>query len=322
MKLRTSTPILGTALLSTMALVSGCMSTPHPERQPAQVAHETITIDGVDVFYREAGPSDAPTILLLHGYPTSSHMFREVMRDLGDEYHLLAPDYPGFGRSAQPAMDEFDYTFENMSVLVEKFVAAKGVTDFSIYLMDYGAPIGYRIALRQPENVQALIIQNGAAYEEGLEAFWDPIKTYWSDHAAESGKALEAFHSPDGLKWQYTHGTGERENLVSPDNWEVDLRHLTRPGNNEIQLAMFYDYRTNVSLYPAFQQYFRDHQPPTLVVYGKNDHIFPEAGAHAYKRDLENIDFHLYDAGHFALETHGPEIAARIREFMASNVAR
>lgn len=322
MNIHSLTAPFGAVALSAAALLTGCMSAPNALGHSAPVAHKTVSIDGVDVFYREAGPSDAPTILLLHGYPTSSHMFRELLRDLGDEYHLLAPDYPGFGRSAQPSMDEFEYTFENMSVVVEKFLEAKDVTDFTIYLMDYGAPIGLRLALRHPDRVQGLIVQNGAAYEEALEEFWDPIKTYWSDHAPESGKALEAFHSPDGLKWQYTHGTGDRQERVSPDNWEVDLRHLTRPGNNAIQLAMFYDYRTNVSLYPAFQAYFRSHQPPTLVVYGKNDHIFPEAGAHAYKRDLENIDFHLYDAGHFALETHGQEITAKIREFMASNAAR
>lgn len=325
MKLKTPMALFGALSLALTSLCTSCTTTSHatnPSAQSAPVTHDTINIDGIDVFYREAGPSDAPTILLLHGYPTSSQMFRDLMRDLGDEYHLLAPDYPGFGRSAQPSMADFDYTFENMTGLMDKFLDAKGVDEFSIYLMDYGAPIGYRLALRHPNSVQALIIQNGAAYEEGLEEFWDPIKKYWGDHADESGKTLEGFHSPEGLKWQYTHGTGDREKLVSPDNWELDLRHLTRPGNNAIQLAMFYDYQTNVLLYPAFQKYFRDRQPPTLIVYGKNDHIFPETGAHAYKRDLKNVDFNLYDAGHFALETHGIEIAAKIREFMGKNVTR
>jgi pimeloyl-ACP methyl ester carboxylesterase len=325
MNLKLPALLLGVTSLSLMSLCSGCdasttgNSSTSIAAPVAQVTHDTVKIDGVDIFYREAGPVDAPTILLLHGYPTSSHMFRELMRDLGDEYHLLAPDYPGYGRSAQPSMGDFDYTFENMANVVEKFIDAKGVDEFSIYLMDYGAPIGLRIATRRPNKVQGLIIQNGAAYAEALEEFWDPIKKYWGDHAVESGKALEGFHALDGLRWQYTHGTGDREKRVSPDNWELDLRHLSRPGNGAIQLAMFYDYRTNVELYPAFQKFFRDHQPPTLIVYGKNDHIFPEGGAHAYKRDLKNIDFNLYDAGHFALETHGAEIASEIRAFMQKN---
>ena len=286
------------------------------------VVHDTIEIDGVKIFYREAGPKNAPTLFLLHGYPTSSHMFRNLMRDLADKYHTLAPDYPGFGRSEQPPMAEFAYTFDHMAELMEKFLKAKGVDKFSLYLMDYGAPIGYRIAVKHPKRIQGLIIQNGCAYEEGLLEFWDPIRKYWKDRTAENGKALEGFHSPEGLKWQYTHGTGSRQNYVSPDNWEIDLRHLTRPENNEIQLAMFYDYQNNVPLYPSFQAYFRKQQPPTLIVYGKNDHIFPEAGAYAYKKDLKNIDFNLYDAGHFALETHGKEIADKIREFLVKNTEK
>ncbi|MEO0479411.1 MAG: alpha/beta hydrolase [Planctomycetota bacterium] len=319
MNIRSTASLLGALSLVTVAgaCVSSAPEVPRPT--PAQVTYDTVEVDGVEIFYREAGPADAPTVLLLHGYPTSSHMFRQLMRDLGDEFHLLAPDYPGFGRSEQPPVDEFGYTFENMANVVEGFLDAKGVDRFSIYLMDYGAPIGLRVALRRPESVEGLIVQNGAAYAEALTEFWDPIRKFWADHAEESGKALEGFHAPAGLRWQYTHGTGDREQFVSPDNWEVDLRHLTRLGNNEIQLAMFYDYRTNVALYPAFQQFFRDYQPPTLIVYGKNDEIFPEVGAHAYKRDLENVDFNLYDAGHFALETHGVEIAGKIRAFLHAN---
>ena len=308
------------ALLLAMA---GCRTAdPRPTEQAAAVVtHGTVRIDGVDVFYREAGPQDAPTILLLHGYPSSSHMFRNLLHELGDEFHLLAPDYPGFGRSAQPPMDRFDYTFDNLANVVEQFVAAKGVDRYSLYLMDYGAPIGLRLATRHPEQIDGLIVQNGAAYEEGLTSFWDPLRKYWREHDDATGKELEGFHAPDGLVWQYTHGTKDRESLVSPDNWEIDQRHLTRPGNNEIQLALFYDYRTNVELYPTFQRYFREHQPPALVVYGKNDVIFPEVGAHAYKRDLRDVDFHLYDTGHFALETHGAEIAAEIRAFMRRHFA-
>jgi pimeloyl-ACP methyl ester carboxylesterase len=283
------------------------------------IVHDTIDIDGVEIFCREAGPKDAPTLLLLHGYPTSSHMFRDLMRDLSGSFHTLAPDYPGFGRSEQPPMAGFAYTFDHMADLMEKFLEAKGVDRFSVYLMDYGAPIGYRIAVKHPERIQGLVIQNGCAYEEGLLEFWDPIRKYWKDKTLENGKALEGFHAPEGLKWQYTHGTGARQKHVSPDNWEIDMRHLTRPENNAIQLAMFYDYQNNVPLYPSFQAYFREQQPPALIVYGKNDHIFPEAGAHAYKKDLKNIDFNLYDAGHFALETHGKEIASKIREFLSKH---
>jgi len=253
--------------------------------------YNTVEVDGVEIFYREAGPADAPTILLLHGYPTSSHMFRNLIVDLSDSYHLLAPDYPGYGRSEQPPMSEFDYTFDHMALLMEGFLEKKGVEKYSIYLMDYGAPIGYRIASKYPERVQSLIIQNGCAYEEGLEAFWDPIKAYWKDRTIENGQALEGFHSPAGLKWQYTHGIPD-STLISPDNWEVDLRHLSRPENDKIQLAMFYDYGTNPPLYPSWQKYFRDYQPPALVVYGKNDFIFPESGAQAYKKDLNNLEFH------------------------------
>ncbi len=240
---------IGILLLALLALTSSTASAQNA------VVHDTIEIDGVDIFYREAGPKDAPTLFLLHGYPTSSHMFRNLMRNLADRYHTLAPDYPGFGRSEQPPMAEFAYTFDHMAELMEKFLKAKGVDKFSLYLMDYGAPIGYRIAVKHPKRIQGLIIQNGCAYEEGLLEFWDPIKKYWKDRTLENGKALEGFHAPEGLKWQYTHGTGSRENHVSPDNWEIDLRHLTRPENNDIQLAMFYDYQNNVPLYPSFQAF-------------------------------------------------------------------
>jgi len=285
----------------------------------SQTTYKTVKIEGLDIFYREAGPKNAHTILLLHGYPTSSHMFRNLINDLSDRYHLLAPDYPGYGRSEQPPMSEFDYTFDNMSKIIEGFLDALNVEKFSIYLMDYGAPIGYRIAAKYPQRVEALIIQNGNAYDEGLKEFWIPIKKYWNEKTVENGKALEGFHAPEGLKWQYTHGVRDVEK-ISPDNWHVDLRHLTRPENDKIQLAMFYDYRTNVPLYPEWQAYFREYQPPTLIVWGKNDHIFPADGAHPYKRDLKNIEFHLLDTGHFALEEDGDVIASLIREFMGKNV--
>ncbi len=280
--------------------------------------HKTIEISGVEIFYREAGDRSKPTIVLLHGYPTSSHMFRHLITDLSVHYHVLAPDYPGFGRSGQPAMADFEYTFDNYSRIVEAFLDQLEVNAYSLYLMDYGAPVGYRIAARNPGKVQSLIIQNGNAYEEGLRDFWIPIKKYWNDYTVENGKALEGFHSPAGLKWQYTHGVQD-STRISPDNWHIDLQHLQRPENNDIQLALFYDYRTNVPLYPEWQEYFRAYQPPALIIWGKNDFIFPSEGAYPYKRDLRNLEFHLLDTGHFALEEQGGEMAGYILNFLKKN---
>ena len=280
-----------------------------------QTLHKTINIDGVEIFYREAGPADAPTIVLLHGFPTSSHMFRNLIPALSDKYHVVAPDYPGFGNSAQPAMESFDYTFDNLAKVMEQFIAELGIEKYSLYLMDYGAPIGFRLAAKHPDQVQALIVQNGNAYEEGLREFWDPIRVYWKDRTAKNAEPLAGFISHDGVKWQYTHGVRNAE-TVSPDNWNVDLRHLTREGNPAIQLALFYDYQNNVPHYPEWQAYFRKHQPPTLIVWGKNDYIFPAEGAHPYKRDLKNLEFHLLDTGHFALEEDGQVIANTIRNFL------
>lgn len=281
--------------------------------------YKTTEVDGLEIFYREAGNPNAPTILLLHGYPTSSHMFRNLISELSSEYHLIAPDYPGFGRSEQPPMSEFDYTFENITQVVEGLLGKLDVSQYSIYLMDYGAPVGFRLAAKHPKKVQALIVQNGNAYEEGLKDFWIPIKKYWKEYTIENGKPLEEFHSPDGLTWQYTHGVQDITK-ISPDNWNIDLQHLQRPENNEIQLALFYDYRTNVPLYPAWQAYFRKHQPPTLIVWGKNDYIFPDDGAYPYKKDLKNVEFHLLNTGHFALEEEGRFIAQRINAFLSQQL--
>ncbi|MEW7290132.1 alpha/beta fold hydrolase [Aquimarina sp. 2304DJ70-9] len=280
--------------------------------------YKTVEVNGLDIFYREAGSKSKPTILLLHGYPTSSHMFRNLIVDLADDYHVLAPDYPGYGRSEQPPMSEFEYTFDNMATIIEGFLAKLEVQKFSVYLMDYGAPVGFRIASKYPERIESLIVQNGNAYEEGITDFWNPLKKYWKNPSLENGKALEGFHSIDGLKWQYTHGVKD-VSKISPDNWEIDLRHINRKENNEIQLAMFYDYRTNITLYPKWQHYLREHQPPTLIVWGKNDHIFPASGAHPYKKDLKNLEFHLLDTGHFALEEKGKEIANYILKFLKKN---
>lgn len=283
-----------------------------------KVKHLTTKVNGLDIFYREAGKKGNPVLVLLHGYPTSSHMYRNLLRDLSDKYHLIAPDYPGFGRSEQPSMADFKYTFENFTGIIETLLKQLEIQKFSLYLMDYGAPIGFRIASRNPQKIENLINQKGCAYEEGLETFWDPIKVYWNDKTLENGKPLEGFHSQEGLQWQYTHGLSQPE-LVSPDNWEIDLRHILRPENNEIQLALFYDYQTNVKLYHQWQEYFRIFQPRTLIVYGKNDYIFPVSGAEAFKKDLTNLDFNLYDAGHFALESHGAEITEKIRTFLSKN---
>ena len=304
-----------TFVLTLISIITAFAQSKYP------TTYDTIEIDGIDIFYREAGPKDAPTLVLFHGYPTSSHMFRNLIEELSNEFHLIAPDYPGYGKSEQPPLTEFDYTFKNIAQLMEKFINKKGIDKFSIYLMDYGAPIGYRVAYKNPERVQTLIIQNGNAYEEGLRDFWIPIKKYWNDYTVKNGKALEAFHSLEGLKWQYTHGVGD-STKISPDNWHIDLMHLQRPDNDDIQLAMFYDYRTNVPLYPKWQAYFREYQPPALIVWGKNDYIFPAEGAYPYKRDLKNVDFNLYDTGHFALEEKGDEIAKKIKSFLRKNISK
>jgi pimeloyl-ACP methyl ester carboxylesterase len=281
--------------------------------------HKTVTVDGVEIFYREAGPKDAPTILLLHGFPTSSHMFRNLIPALSDRFHLVAPDYPGFGNSEQPAMEDFDYTFDRLAEIVDAFTEQIGLKTYSLYLMDYGAPVGYRLAAKHPERVEALIVQNGNAYDEGLRDFWIPIKKYWAERTDANAEPLKGFITPEGVEWQYTHGTRNKE-VISPDNWNVDLRHLTREGNPSIQLALFHSYGSNPPLYPEWQEYFRTYQPPTLVVWGEHDYIFPADGAYPYQRDLENIEIHMLNTGHFALEEDGEVIADYIRDFMGRNV--
>lgn len=281
--------------------------------------YRTIAIDGLDIFYREAGSRDNPTILLLHGFPTSSHMFRNLIPALADRFHLVAPDYPGFGNSSMPSVDEFDYTFDRLAEIVEKFIAAIDLKKYSLYVMDYGAPIGYRIAAKYPERVQALIVQNGNAYEEGLREFWEPIKAYWQDRSPENAEKLKYLVTLEATKWQYTNGVRNLE-AISPDTWNMDQLFLDRPGNEEIQLALFYSYGTNPPLYPQWQEYFRQYQPPTLIVWGKNDYIFPAEGAYPYQRDLKDVELHLLDTGHFALEEEGDAIANYIRQFLASRL--
>ena len=310
----------------------------------SSVSYKTVSIDGLDIFYREAGNPENPTILLLHGFPTSSHMFRNLIPELADEFHLVAPDYPGYGFSAMPSVDEFDYSFDNVANIVDKLIDVLTLEKYSIYLMDYGAPVGFRIATHRPEKVEALIVQNGNAYVEGINNnFWEPIQEYWKDRAAVN-KGLdndwwknvkEAYSKPNmsndealrflltlgATKWQYTNGVRNVE-AISPDNWGHVQPLLDRPGNQEIQLEMFYSYGTNPPLYPEWQEYMRTHQPPTLIVWGKNDEIFPAAGAHPYKQDLKNLEFHLLDTGHFALEEDGQLIADTIRKFLHKYAAR
>jgi pimeloyl-ACP methyl ester carboxylesterase len=289
------------------------MSASETERN--QTLYKTAKVDNLDIFYREAGPRDAPTILLLHGFPTSSHMFRNLIMRLSDKFHLVAPDYPGYGNSSAPSVDTFDYSFDHIALLMEKFMQQLQLEKFSMYLQDYGAPIGFRIATKHPDWIEGLIIQNGNAYEEGLKDFWIPLKAYWQNRSKENEEALRKFLTIDATKWQYTHGVRNVE-AISPDNWLIDQLLLDRPGNDKIQLQMFYNYGSNPSLYPQWQKYFREHQPPTLIVWGKNDQIFPADGAHPYKRDLRDIDFHLLDTGHFALEEDYELVAELITNFL------
>lgn len=285
------------------------------------VRHRTVKIDGLDIFYREAGPKDAPTILLLHGFPTSSHMFRNLIPALADKYRVLAPDYPGYGQSSAPSLKDFDYSFDNLAKVVDKFTEAVGATKFALYVQDYGAPIGFRIASAHPERITGLIIQNGNAYDEGLRDFWIPFKAYWKEQSAPNRAALAQFLEIGATKWQWTHGVKD-ESTISPDTWTLDQAGLDRPGNKDIQIQLFMSYSTNPPLYPKWQEYFRKHQPPALIVWGKNDQIFPAEGAEPYKRDLKNLDFNLLDTGHFALEEKGDEIAAKIRTFMQEKAGK
>lgn len=285
------------------------------------VRHRTVKIDGLDIFYREAGPKDAPVILLLHGFPTSSHMFRNLIPALAYSYRVIAPDYPGFGQSSMPSVTEFEYSFDNLARVVDKFTAAVGIEDFTMYVQDYGAPIGFRIASSQPERVRGIIVQNGNAYEEGLRDFWVPFKAYWKNPSEANKAKLTPFFELPATKWQWTHGVQD-ESTISPDTWTLDQAGMDRPGNKDIQLQLFMSYGTNPPLYPKWQEYFRTYQPPTLIVWGKNDYIFPAEGAEPYKRDLRNLDYNILDTGHFALEEMGDEIAQKIRAFMQERVVK
>ncbi|QDV62897.1 alpha/beta fold hydrolase [Crateriforma conspicua] len=316
------------ALLSLSLLASPAVnaSEPRPIVRAADssdtttVHHRTDQVDGLEIFYRESGPADAPTIVLLHGFPTSSHMFRNLIPRLSDRFHVIAPDYPGFGNSSMPTVDQFDYTFDRLADVIGQWLDQREIKRYSLYLMDYGAPVGFRLAVRHPERVQSLVIQNGNAYEEGLSPFWDPLRAYWQDRNETTAEPLKAFLKLDGTRWQYTHGVRD-VSKISPDNWRVDQPLLDRPGNQAIQLQLFYDYGSNPKRYPAWQAYLRQHQPPTLIAWGKNDEIFPASGATPYQRDLPNAELHLLDTGHFALEDRGEKIARLMRDFLTRHVS-
>jgi pimeloyl-ACP methyl ester carboxylesterase len=286
------------------------------------VFYKTVKVGELDIIYREAGPRNAPTLLLLHGFPTSSQMFRNLIPKLADEYHVVAPDYPGYGYSSMPPHDQFAYTFDNLAKVIDTFTVEIGLKRYALYVQDYGAPVGYRLAVQHPERITAIVVQNGNAYDEGLDnEFWKPIKEYWkAPGSKEKRDAIRGLLTYKATRWQYETGAKNPE-LVSPDGAAEDQFLLDRPGNDEIQLDLFLSYGSNPPLYPKWQEYFRKYQPPMLVAWGKNDQIFPPAGAEPYKRDLTNLDYHLIDAGHFALETNGDEITGLMREFLGKHVA-
>jgi len=280
------------------------------------VTFQKVDVDGIGVFYREAGPEDAPTILLLHGFPTAGHMFRDLIPQLAERFRLVAPDLPGFGQSDMPARSVFTYTFENIANVIDRFAEVIGLRRFAIYVFDYGAPVGFRLAVRHPDKLTAIISQNGNAYEEGLSEGWNPIRAYWQDPSPPNREALRSFLASETTRWQYTHGVPD-VTAISPDGYSLDNFYLARPGTDEIQLDLFGDYKSNVALYPTFHNYFRAHKPRFLAVWGKNDPFFLPGGAEAFRRDIPDAKIHFFDTGHFALETHAKEIAAVIRDFLA-----
>jgi pimeloyl-ACP methyl ester carboxylesterase len=283
--------------------------------------YQHVTVDGNKIFYREAGSKTAPAIMLLHGFPTSSHMFRNLIPALADSYHVVAPDLPGFGFSDAPDRKKFRYTFDYLAKTIDGFTEAIGLNRFAIYVFDYGAPVGFRLALAHPERITAVISQNGNAYEEGLSQGWNPIQKYWKDPTAENRAALREFLKPESTKWQYSHGVQDTT-LLAPEAYELDSALLARSGNDEIQLDLFLDYASNVALYPKFQEYFRTKRPPILAVWGRSDPFFLPPGAEAFKRDNPTAEVRFYDTGHFALETHASEIASAIDEFLGRRLNR
>ncbi len=282
----------------------------------AAITYRSANVDGLEVFYREAGSVDAPALLLLHGFPSASHMFRDLIPLLADRFRIIAPDLPGFGQSEMPARSAFTYTFDHIAGVIDRFTEVVGLKRLAIYVFDYGAPVGFRIAAKHPDRITAIISQNGNAYEEGLSEAWNPIRAYWQDPSQANREALRAFLAPEATRWQYTQGVTDAV-MVSPDGRSLDDFYLARPGADEVQLDLFGDYKSNIALYPTFQAYFRTHKPPFLAVWGKNDPFFLPPGAEAFKRDIPGAVVRFFDTGHFALETHAAEIAAVIRDFLA-----
>ncbi|WP_420847815.1 alpha/beta fold hydrolase [Novosphingobium kaempferiae] len=283
--------------------------------------HRTAQVAGLEIFYREAGPADAPVVVLLHGFPSSSHMYRNLIPQLADRYHVIAPDYPGFGLSAMPSRGEFAYGFDSFAEIVSGLLTQLGAERYALYIMDYGAPTGLRLALKYPERVTALVVQNGNAYEEGLQAFFEPTRRLWADNSEANRDAMRPFMALEGTKFQYVDGVKDISRL-DPAAWLYDQIFLDRPGAQDIHLDIIYDYRTNVELYPAFHAYFREHRPPALILWGANDQIFPVDGAKAFLRDLPDAELHLLDSGHFALEDKADEIVPLMRAFLSRHLAR
>ena len=316
--LRSLVPITGIIAAAACLAIATAVLPPTAHAAPTEpivTHHRKAAVGGVEIFYREAGRADAPAVLLLHGFPTSSRMFRNLIPALAAQYRVVAPDYPGFGHSAAPERKDFIYSFAHFARLTEGLVAKLGIERYALYVQDYGAPVGYRLALLHPERVTALVIQNGNAYDEGLSPFWNPIRAYWANPSKANRNALRAGLTLAATRSQYVDGVSD-PSRIDPDNWLVDQALLDRPGIDEIMLDLFRDYATNVTLYPQFQQFFRSRQPPTLIVWGKNDVIFPATGAHAYLRDLPGAELHLLDSGHFALEDKSEEIAALMKDFL------